>query len=64
MWIEGFIQTGFDETIYGKVRIVKDVRFYAGEYIGHMELVDGDDVTVKRHPCGTLNGSIVPRGIK
>lgn len=62
MWVKGFIQTGIsgiDEAIFGSVHLVKDVRFYAGEYIGIMELSSGQDILVKQHPCGTFNGSII-----
>lgn len=64
LWIDGYVQTGIlgeDEAFFGHVHIVKDARFCAGEYVGHMELTNGEDVIVKKHPCGTLNGSIIRR---
>jgi len=32
--------------------------------LGHMELVNGDDVLVKQHPCGTFHGTIIPGGLE
>ena len=67
MWIKGFIQQGIlgtDDAVFGHVHIVKDIRRTAGKYVGHMELVNGDDVLVKQHPCGTFHGTIIPGGLE
>lgn len=58
MNIKGFIHQSDDMAFLGTVHIVNDIRFYAGEYVGYMELTNGEIVLVKRHPCGTLNGQI------
>lgn len=58
MTIKGFIHQSEDEAFLGTVSIVRDIRFYAGEYVGWMELTSGEIVIVKRHPCGNLNGQI------
>lgn len=64
MNIKGYVHTTPDEAFFANVHIVKDIRFYAGEEVGYMELTNGDDVIVKKHPCGNYNGSIVKGGIK
>lgn len=59
MTIKGFIHQTEDDAFLGTVSIVKDIRFYAGEYIGWMELSNSDEIViVKRHPCGNYNGQI------
>ena len=59
MWIKGYVHQNPDEAFLANVHIVKDIRLYAGEIVGYMELNNGEDVIVKRHPAGTYNGQII-----
>ena len=58
MWIKGFIHTDIDEAFIGNVQVVSKhtADHRAGSYIGWMELTDGTDLEVYRHPAGTYYG--------
>ena len=60
MWIKGYVQDGCDNAFMADVHIVRDIRYYAGENVGYMELSNSDEIVlVKKHPAGTYNGQIV-----
>lgn len=59
MNVTGYVAVNEEEKFIATVHIVPDVRRYAGEYVGIMELSNGEDVLVKKHPCGNYNGSIM-----
>ena len=60
MYIKGYVHINENEAFLANVHIVKDIRFYAGELAGYMELANSDDIViVKHHPAGTYNGQIV-----
>lgn len=58
-FITGFVHTDpslafteKDKTIFATVRVVEDLRFFAGTHVGVMYLTDGTDLDVYQHPCG------------
>ena len=51
MTIKGFIHQNEDEAFLGTVSIVKDIRFYAGQYVGYMELTNGENGRVRGRRC-------------
>lgn len=60
MQIKGFVHQSEEDAFLANVRIVKDIRFYAGENVGHMELSNSDEVVlVRQHPSGSYIGQIV-----
>ena len=59
MFIKGFIHSTEEDAIFASVHIVNDIRHSGGQYIGYMDLSDGEVVKVKRHESGCYNGQIM-----
>ena len=58
MDIKGYVQITEDEAFLANVHIVHDIRSYAGDYVGYMDLGNGNICVVKEHPAGGYNGQI------
>lgn len=58
MWIKGFVHQNIDEAFFANVQLVSKwtADHRAGVNVGYMELTNGNEVEVFRHPGGTFYG--------
>ena len=58
MWIKGFVHEDIDDAFMANVEMVSKwvADHRAGIHVGYMELTDGTDLKVYRHPGGTYYG--------
>ena len=64
MWIRGFVHEDIDQAFMANVELVSKwvADHRAGINVGYMELSNGSNLEVFRHPAGTFYGYEVKEG--
>jgi len=61
MWVYGYVHETYESAFLANVQIVSKwtADHRAGGLAGYMELTDGTDAIVYKHPAGTFYGYVV-----